>query len=106
MGNIAEQDLTVDLSQLSIPKNKPFLLSCNVVFGNDNWDPFHTFTFDPNSNLIAVAQKYGPVRGGGLNFMGTIAHDGVSSLDTKILSSDDVPDLLQQVSSILRLHRS
>jgi hypothetical protein len=68
---VVGREVIVDLSSQSLPKDTPFVLACNVVWGTDDWDANDIFEYDPNSNLIASAQKYGPVNGGSLECFGT-----------------------------------
>jgi hypothetical protein len=45
-----------------------------VVFGTDEWDANDTFVYDPTSDLMVTAQKYGPTEGGGLVYLGIKAY--------------------------------
>lgn len=68
----------LDLATTSL-SGEVFYLSQDTYWGTDFADKSQTFTYDPNSNLMASATRTGSVRLGALTFQGTKEHAAFSS---------------------------
>lgn len=70
-----------------MPKGRTFYLSENTVFGNDLYSTEQSFEFDPNSNLMAIGQRWGSSLSGSFEYMGTKPYNENAALD-EFVSSD------------------
>lgn len=84
-----------------MPQNTPFYLSENTVFGNDYYSTEQSFVFDPNSNLIAIGQRWGPSLGGSFEYLGTKPYNPNAAFDANEFVSSDALSVAAAIFEVL-----
>ncbi|KDQ51093.1 hypothetical protein JAAARDRAFT_41562, partial [Jaapia argillacea MUCL 33604] len=82
----------VNLTSVGVPENTPFYLSENTFLGTDIWCPDQVFVHDPNSNIMATAQRSGPSHSGDLQWMGNMPHNPFEWAESAV--QDDATSLV------------
>jgi hypothetical protein len=92
----------VNLEEEGIPQNTPFYLSENTVFGTYLCSSEQSFVFNPNSNLIATAERWGSVNNGGVEWYGTKAFNAARFVEAQTKVSPSLQETTAIIHEVLQ----